>query len=477
MSKDDNKALYDTDEMSKIFLKALATSAEVFDTAKSYRFKPDDLVSGPAGSKTFKKIADIIYELKATPCDKDLFLMYLNNSCDKGDFDDLDDPEDQLGELYNWIFDGDNKQAEYVQEHMGEFIRRRRLQKVLLENQKDAERAQQEFAKVIDEINTARVAAVARTVDPFATLVKSSRTSGVLTGIGVLDAKTGGLGKGECGLIIGHSGSGKTAVASFMMRQSALNGFKVLYLSAEEPAENIVHRLYAQQFKISYTAMYMGNEEMKKQEEFGKIDAGTKEKLSRIRITDVRDLAPLDEDALKKVIEQEAESGFIPDVVIIDQMDYLKPKRGMPKGAGKWQEYEAISFEMDHLSQYKIQGEHEFALWVVHQATGDMQWVFTYNDIAGFKGIVKPFDLAIGVGREERDSKHVNLFSLKVRHSEHFAAPHRAEFEHMSFYHDATYKPKYQRDKEEKRRSKNQSGKSSKNPTQKRLDVNEDPED
>jgi KaiC/GvpD/RAD55 family RecA-like ATPase len=304
-----------------------------------------------------------------------------------------------------------------------------------------------------------RVSAHARTLDPFAgtTPVKSSRTSGVLTGIGVLDNKTGGLGKGECGLIIGHSGSGKTAVASFMMRQMALHGQKVLYLSAEEPAENIIHRLYAQQFKIDYTEMYRGNKEMEKQQAFGELDNATREKLQRIRVIDIRDLTPIGEKGIQKVLEQQADAGFIPDAVIIDQMDYLRPEKGMAKDASKWQLYENVAFEMDHLSQYKIQDTHEIALWVLHQATGAPVWTFDYNQIAGFKGIVKQFDMVLGIGRESSDSSHINIFSLKVRHSEMFTAPHRADFNFMSFTPDLNYKPAFMQDKKKSKSKKEKS--------------------
>lgn len=455
MSKESDE-FYDSDDMSEIVLKEIATNADVFLLAKQIRFKTDDLIAGTQGFKLYKDLADVVFELNTAPCDPDIFKMYVNKRKEKGEFKNYEDS--QIDELINFIFNKENPKGEYVLEHLHPFVKRRRKYKAFITAKNDLEKMETEFSKIADEVQSVRVARSARTLNPFESMVASVRTSGVLTGIPIIDNKTGGIGKGECGLLIGHSGSGKTAVASYMMRQAALAGFNVLYISAEEPAENIVHRWYAQTFRMNYTEMYRGGAvtEGRKREEFDKISDDTREKLNRLRIVDVRDLAPLDVDALKKVVDQSVENGFTPDVVLVDQMDYLKPKRIMQKGAGKWQEYEAMAFELDLFSQYKLgeEKDQEFALWVLHQATGDMKWNFTYNDIAGFKGIVKPFDLAIGIGRETRDSTHINLFSLKVRHSEHFVAPQRAEFEYMTFTDDIGYRPKAEREKEEAKKER-----------------------
>jgi hypothetical protein len=120
-------------------------------------------------------------------------------------------------------------------------------------------------------------------------------------------------------------------------------------------------------------------------------------------------------------------------VIFIDQMDYMKPDRPVAKGAQKWQEFETIAFECDKLSQYRINGTHTFALWLVHQAKGNMLWEFGYDNISGFKGIVKPFDVALGVGRFSKDTPYINLFSMKVRHTQHFVQSYHALFENMNF--------------------------------------------
>jgi hypothetical protein len=159
----------------------------------------------------------------------------------------------------------------------------------------------------------------------------------------------------------------------------------------------------------------------------------TKETLQNLHIVDARALCPINVDALKTIVEQKAAEGFIPDVIFIDQLDYVTPLKQLPKGSMPWQEYQQSAFELDAFSQYKIQGKFDFALWVVHQGKGAMKWEFGYDDISGFRGIVKPFDICLGVGRHLKEEPFINLFSMKVRHTSHVKQSYKAEFEYMSF--------------------------------------------
>lgn len=241
-----------------------------------------------------------------------------------------------------------------------------------------------------------------------------------------------------------------TSISTFLARNAAIGTHKTLYIAGEEPGANIANRFYAQQFQIDYTALHRGKALHDLELAFAEMSEDDRLKLANLEIADVRDMTPISIDGIKEVLEQKAAEGFIPDVVFFDQMDYMRSKRAMPKGSDKWRQYEQIAFECDELSQYKIMGEHEFALWIVHQASGDPVWEFNYNEVAGFKGIVKPFDLAIGLGREDRESPYVNLFSLKARHSQNFRLPMRANFSTMSFESAVGYKPKAVRDREER---------------------------
>lgn len=458
-------ALFDSDEFSLRILKYMSRDNTFFESVRAAKIKPDDFVSGTKGTKLYKELAIIVFQFQVAPIDMPTWNIYYKAREAEGKFTNFH--AQTINDTVETMFEDEIVPAEMENTRvlLNAFSLRRRTFKILQAKKDNAEWTRNELNKIFDEQQTITVSNEAEYISPFEQLVTSDKKTTFKMGMGLLDSKAGGVGPEECGLLLGHSGTGKTAVASFMMRGIALHGSKALYISAEEPARNIVNRWYAQQFNIDYTALYRGEAELEKQQCFGNLTDDEREQLARLQIVDVRSVNPLNIDAIKKVLEQKADKGFIPNVVLIDQMDYLRPKRPVAKNAGKWQEYENVAFDCDELSQYKIAGTEPIALWVLHQATGDMKWEFTYNDIAGFKGIVKPFDLAIGIGREDRESTHINLFSLKVRHSEHFQSPQRADFARMKFEEDLTYKCKAVREKEEKKKTGGRNKKPNDGPT------------
>jgi replicative DNA helicase len=455
-SNDIKNALFDSDEFSCRVLKYMARFDTTLQGARDAKVKPQDFQSGLKGTKLYQELAKLIFEFKVAPIDISTFNIYYKAKEEKGSFKNYHSVN--IDEAVVEIFEGEVTEADRLNTEamLTDFVVRRREKKVLEDKKQNAEWVRNELNQIHDERVSISVSKDAEFISPFTEFVSTTQRPVIKMGMGIMDSKGGSIGPEECGLIIGHSGTGKTAVASYMMRGVALNGRKVLYISAEEPARNIVNRWYSQTFNMNYTDLHRGefDTERLKREAWDSLDDDRRAQLSRLNIVDVRSVYPLNRRAIEEILERKADAGFIPDVVCIDQMDYLRPMKSVAKNTGKWQEYEYIAFDCDTLSQYKIGGTEKIALWVLHQATGDMQWDFTYNDIAGFKGIVKPFDLAVGIGREDRESNHINLFSLKVRHSEHFRSPQFADFAHMSFKEDLSYKPKAVRDKEEKKFSK-----------------------
>ena len=455
-SNDIKNALFDSDEFSVRVLKYMARFDSTLQVARLAKIKPKDFQAGLHGTKLYQELSKLIFEFKVAPIDISTFNIYYKAKEEKGSFKSYHSVN--IDEAVAEIFEGEVEEADRLNTEamLSDFVVRRREQKVLQDKKANAEWVREQLNQIHDERVSMSVAKDAEFISPFTEYVETIQRPIIKMGMGIMDSKGGSIGPEECGLIIGHSGTGKTAVASYMMRGVALNGRKVLYISAEEPARNIVNRWYAQTFNMNYTDLHRGEAitERQKREAWEQLDEDARTQLSRLNIVDVRGVNPLNRRAIEEVLERKADAGFIPDVICIDQMDYLRPMRAVAKGTGKWQEYENIAFDCDELSQYKIGGTEKIALWVLHQATGDMKWDFTYNDISGFKGIVKPFDLAVGIGREDRESNHINLFSMKVRHSEHFRSPQFADFAHMSFTEDLSYKPKEVREKEAKKFAK-----------------------
>jgi hypothetical protein len=58
---------------------------------------------------------------------------------------------------------------------------------------------------------------------------------------------------------------------------------------------------------------------------------------------------------------------------------------------------------------------------------------FTNGEISGFKGIIKPADMCLAIGRDSSQDSVVSIFSLKSRHAKNFQFDFLAELEFMNF--------------------------------------------
>ena len=427
-------SIYDDSDFDELIIKHLLRSNQVYEKAKALKLTGDDLLSSHiAGIQLYKELANLSLELGPSPIDRTLLEMHIRQKKTTGQISGIDN--DDLTTLINWCYSSDIN-PQYIESQLLPFIKHRRLNKAALANRAEPVVAYQEMHKLAIGIAANNTESQIDSIKPFAQIVQSQTIQGVTTGFPEIDAKMGGLAAEECGLLIGHSGTGKTAVASVIAHKAAIAGFKVLYISLEEPKENIINRWYAAHFQINYTTLHYGQEDARGQLEIGFNNMTPEDKealVSNLDIIDARKLTPICADEIAVLIDKKAEEGFIPDLVILDQMDYMKPNVELNKNANKWEKYEQVAFDCDKLSQHHILEADTFALWVLHQAKGQMKWEFGYDEIASFRGIVKPFDVSLGIGRHDKDSPYINLFSMKVRHTQHFRQSYRAYFEYMSF--------------------------------------------
>jgi hypothetical protein len=153
--------------------------------------------------------------------------------------------------------------------------------------------------------------------------------------------------------------------------------------------------------------------------------------LKNMKIHDLRDVTPLTCKYIQNYLDKLYEdSGYHPDIVYIDQLDYLTAQG---KYDSEWQKYGKAAFEVDDLSNHLIGGEHPFSIWLLHQASGKMTKRFSNAEISGFKGIIKPVDMCLAIGRESSQDQIVSIFSLKSRHAKNFQFDYLAELEFMNF--------------------------------------------
>ena len=254
------------------------------------------------------------------------------------------------------------------------------------------------------------------------------------SGLVSLDAKIDGLLLGEYAQLIGFSGGGKTAVGCNMVVQSAEVGRPSAYISCEEHEEDLSQRAYSRVYRIPYRQLRKGLANLELESKFNdELQSKKQEMLAKnLKLIGLKGVSNINANFLYEVLVQEFErTGFIPELVMLDQMQFISAVANVRKGAAPWEAEEVVSAELDELSHKPI-GNSNFVLWVQHQAKGKTKAIFTRDDIDGFKGIVHKSDLTVGVGRANEKSDEINLFSLKVRHCADFTVKVKTEFEYMN---------------------------------------------
>lgn len=428
-------SMYNTTDFDEMVLAHMLRCPEVYNRAKKLRITGEDFLSSTlAGIQLYKTIADISLRLNLCPIPKNILEMELNQLIEAGI---LMGDYDQLQQLVNWFYEADLSVA-YVNHHLIDFIKHRRFSKI---NQETSDSVSL-FSKLLEADREIPKAEGAVIVDPFAEPIMCASDTGISTGFLKVDASLGGgTHKRECGLIMAASGSGKTAIGiNFSI--GGMRNHNTLYVSLEEPADHLIQRYYANLFQLEYTKLKNGDPDTQRElrTTFSMMTDIEKSMYRRLKIVDGRNQCPINYKGIEELIERAAqESGFVADVVIIDQLDFMTPYKTMPKSADKWREYEQTTMEIDELSNYMVGGVNPIGVWVLHQIRGKPRWEYDYNDIAGYKGVVKPFDLAIGVGRAIGEP-YVNIHSMKTRHGEPFAHSYRGDFAKMTFI-DCEYKP------------------------------------
>lgn len=186
------------------------------------------------------------------------------------------------------------------------------------------------------------------------------------TGIGKIDeVLEGGLGKGELGVIIGSSGFGKTSMTTAMASHAALNGFKVLQIVFEDRIKQIqrkhlgrVTNVEAKDLSKDENIDYVKNTV----EAFRKgNDDILQQNLRIVRFPSGEKTAKFIENFIKKITN----SGFKPDLVIVDYFECLKHDSG-----GK----DSNEFEKEGKTMRKFEamaGELDVAMWIPSQGTKD----------------------------------------------------------------------------------------------------------
>lgn len=244
------------------------------------------------------------------------------------------------------------------------------------------------------------------------------------------------LKNGDVGLLVGHTGTGKTSYSTFVAIQFALAGSKVLLVTLEEPARNIVNRMYAQEFGVNYSDLHRGSQPAVDEVNAGlKANSDRKAFLSNISILDLS-REPQQTHEIQDAITRKIGAGFRPDVVLLDQLERISVDSDEAESLGtKSPEcIEASTLSMAIRPATLIReclGEGNFITWVLHQVVGDCSLDFTTKEIEGGIDVAKHFDCVVGIGRAEKDSSQLRVFSMTP--AIRFEQVLDADFPHMRF--------------------------------------------
>lgn len=404
----------------------------VFAKAKELAMMPEDFESSSDyGNALYKVFAKVIFEIGVAPVTKELMATHVKVKIEQGEINSI--IVDQVVDLICRIYSYDLNR-EYCLKHLKPFIKYRRGQKVKAVYLTDTDRLTEELNKLCITFNSADIVNAVN-LHPFRQLVLKSIYSTIGTGLRRLDEKIGGLGLGEYGMIIGFTGGGKTALGNQIACSNAMRGNKSTVCSLEQDGEEIAQRHYSSIFRIPYSELHSGAGNMELIEKYEQEEYAEKKRLlaDNLCVSDLKEEAPITANQLYSVLVRKfEEDGFIPKIVVVDQLEFLLPNKEPQKNAQLWQVEWTISKDIDELSHKRIGGE-RIAVWLLHQAGSNLKKYTTQKDISGYKGVAKPADVVIGIGRDEPISLDFGITTLKMRHGENVKMDYFGNLKYMTF--------------------------------------------
>lgn len=195
------------------------------------------------------------------------------------------------------------------------------------------------------------------------------------TGFERLDnALYGGLAKGELGVIIAPSGTGKTSAttgfaayaATYKCEANNYKGFKVLHIHFEDEDKNIKRKYYG--FMTDIDACMLSLPDVRPR--VVEMLSTTKADEARMIKENVNCLHPqsgeMSASEIKVKIKQMIAKGFKPDLVIIDYFECLKLERPETAADKEWTREGITMRKLESIAH-----EFDVALWVPIQGTKD----------------------------------------------------------------------------------------------------------
>jgi hypothetical protein len=420
------------DDFSELLLRHMLLVPEIYNRAQALKLTGEDfMIDATYGNEVYKEIVNMIISAKQCPMSVQNFANGITARINAGLIDEVH--RDSLIKLMAYFYDTSRplEPSNFFDGKIAAFLQKRRATKIWNKHKDDLATATAELSRLQYSLSSDSESNSVKFIVPFRDIVYKSKTNLIGSGIHELDKRLGGLELGQFGFIVGFSGGGKTALGLNIVQKIAEGGDETLYLSYEEPTTDLSQRLYANVFGIRYTGLRQGQSNIELEAQANDAMHETKRRmLHKLHMADLRDARVKNVDHAYESIKHHYEmTGFIPKVVMLDQMQCLDPITEVPRGADNWQKEKVLGEELDELSHRTINGKN-FVLWVQHQAKGKLKPTFSREDIDGYKGIIHKADIVLGVGKPKTEDC-LNIFSLKQRHVKEFSVHLRTELEFM----------------------------------------------
>lgn len=225
------------------------------------------------------------------------------------------------------------------------------------------------------------------------------------TGVDVLDdTLEGGIGKGELGVIVGPSGFGKTSLttamasyaATFKCDQNMNNGFKVLQIVFEDRVKQIQRKHFGRITGIEAKDLSKPENVEDVKEALANYEDRDmlNENLRIIRFPSGEKTA----DSIQRLIMKLINSGFTPDLVIVDYFECLKHIG--PSSMSEWDKEGITMRKFESMA-----GELNIAFWIPVQGNKDSvnQEIVTMDKAGGSFKKIQIGHIVISIARSLDD--------------------------------------------------------------------------
>lgn len=305
-------------------------------------------------------------------------------------------------------------EAEHIQNTLGSFIRTQEVKKAILDSFDLIDTG--DWDTITEKMTVACQAGLAldnKGMYYFKDLqdrcnrrINSAPTEKLATGITDFDMMLyGGVKQKQLAMVAGGTGRGKSLFLQYVARTAILLGKKVVYFTLELPEEDVAMR-----FDSMFSRIQMGEINLYNSEVFNLLSP----MVPRFGDSLVIKEYPADEitvAGLKGFIAQLSATGFVPDLIIVDYLDLIKPHRN----------YNSAVEELDAITK---------ALHGMAKALNTRIWTATQLNRAGIVmenpdetaiagALAKLFtvDLAVFLAqtKEEREDELMRLLLVKNR--------------------------------------------------------------